>query len=1126
MHVHSEYSLLDGVPSISDLVKKAKELSMPALALTDHGNLFGIIEFYESAINEGIKPIIGMEAYVAPAYRNQKPTKEDESAYFHITLLAKDDEGLKNLYKLSTFAYLEGFFVRPRIDKELLEKYSKGIIVLSGCPKGEIAQNILTNNYENAKNLIGWFYEIFKDDFYLEIQDVGIKENKKINRELLDFAQKSNLKLVATNDVHYIEQEDYKIQDILLAIHSKSKIDDPKRFKIETREIYMKSSAQMYELFKGYEFALKNTLEIAEKCNYNIKLDPNNLKLPKVSTNRSLRDLAYEGLKNKMGGEIPFAYRERLEMELETIEKLGFGGYFLIVYDIVQFAKNNNVPVGPGRGSAAGSLVLYALDVTKIDPLKYNLLFERFLNPERISPPDVDLDFGDIKRDKIIDYLFEKYGINSTAQIITFNKLGIKAAIKDVARVYNYPYAEINYLTKLIPYNPNVPKSKNEIFKEIYSIPEIKQALQSNPKLYEILNYAKAISGKPRTTSVHAAGIAITPDDITNYTPLAISKSSNKKDKIITTQFDKDILEKLGILKIDLLAVTVLSIIEKTVELIKIRKDLNFDIDKIPIDDRKTYEMLWRGNLIGIFQLESSRGMQDLVMKLKPDRFEDLIALIALYRPGALNWADEYIDRKFGRKKIEYDFEELEDILRETYGIIVYQEQVMQIANKLAGFTLGQADVLRKAIGKKKKDLMDKMRDEFINGAIGRGKDPQKVMKLWETIEKFAEYSFNKSHSAGYALLTYQTAYLKANYTIEFYTALLSLEMLKGQQFSKKAPAIIYEAKKFGITVLPPDINESDYEFKIEDENTIRYGLGGIKGIGENTIKDILNARKIGKFRSIEDLRIRVKGINKKVLEALIKSGALDKSIKSRKNALLRVNGRGNVSTGNSLFSIGFDNKNETIQQDDENFILKCEMESLGMYLTRHPLDSFKKLFELYHGFTIEDLYNEDIKDNKVVLYVAKVFMQTKKNSNKETYCILTVEDFTGSIDVFVPASKYNQYRDIIERDHFAYKITGILSYDEEDEQRYPEIMLESIEVLTPKNFGSKVIFELDLNDEVNVNKLIEFIKQKHADDGFEIILNIRNEKIFERYKSHLYKLERTALLDEIKIDGLKVSIL
>jgi DNA polymerase-3 subunit alpha len=1112
LHVHSEYSLLDGVPSISELIKKAKELKMSALALTDHGNLFGIIEFYENAINEGIKPIIGMEAYVAVNSRTQKPLKEDENSYYHLTILAKDDEGLKNLFKLSTHAYLEGFYTRPRIDKELLEKYSKGLIILSGCPKSEISQNILVDNYENTKKIIGWFYEIFKDDFYFEIQDVGIEENKKINRELLEISKKLNIKVVATNDVHYLNKEDYIIQDILLAIHTKTRLDDPKRFKINTREIYMKSPIEMYELFKGYEFALKNTLEIAEKCGYyNISLDPNNLKLPKLEQNLSLRELAYKGLKEKMG-EIPEVYKQRLELELETIEKLGFEGYFLIVYDIVNFAKKNNIPVGPGRGSAAGSLVLYALDVTKIDPIKYNLLFERFLNPERISPPDVDLDFADIKRDKVIDYIFEKYGFNSTAQIITFNTLGPKAAIKDVARVYGYPYSEINYLTKLIPYNPNVQKTKDEIFEEINQIPEIKEAKKSNPLLEEIFKYAKAITGKPRTTSVHAAGIAITPDDITNYTPLALSKSSTKKEKIITTQFDKDTLEKLGILKIDLLGVTVLSIIEKTVELIKSRKDENFDIYKIPLDDKKTYEMLWKGKLIGIFQLEASRGMKELVMKMKPDRFEDLIALIALYRPGALNWANEYIERKFGRKQIDYIFDELEDILKETYGIIIYQEQVMQIANKLAGFTLGQADVLRKAIGKKKKELMDQMKDEFINSAINRGKDPEKVYKLWETIEKFAEYSFNKSHSAGYALLTYQTAYLKANYTTEFYTAMLTLEMLKGQQFYKKAPAIIYEAKQFGITILPPDINESDYEFKIEDENKIRYGLGGIKGIGINTIEEIIKARKIGKFRSIEDLKIRVKGINKKTLEALIKSGACDNIIKSRKSALLKINGNISLDYTNSLFSNI--TKEEKVEKDDETFILKCEMESLGIYLKKHPLDKFRKFFENYRGITIEDLYNEEIEDKSITLYVAKVFVQTKKNANKETYCILTVEDLTGSIDVSVKPEKYNQYRNIIEGDYFAYKIKGILNYDEEEESKIPEILLESIEPLTFENIGEKVIFEIEIDNNQELENLIEFIKKNNSQEGFEIFIKVKENGLSEIYKSQTYKLDRKAIIN------------
>ncbi|MCS7245219.1 MAG: DNA polymerase III subunit alpha [candidate division WOR-3 bacterium] len=1093
LHVHSEYSLLDGVASIKDLVTTCKEYGMSAIALTDHGNLFGIIDFYEKALEVGIKPILGMEAYVSPVPIDKKP--DSKSSYYHITLIAKNDQGLKNLYKLSTISYLEGFYSKPRIDKNLLEKYSDGIIVLSGCLKGEIPQYILKNDYDSARKAVEWFRDVFKDDFYLELQDVGIKENIQVNKELLELAKKYEIKVVATNDVHYIKKEDSKIQEILLAIHTKSKLSDPKRFKIETNEIYLKRPEEMYELFKGYEKALLNTLEISEKCNYSIKLDPNNLKLPKVNKNLNLQELAYEGLEKKLG-KVDDKYKQRLEMELEVIKKLGFEGYFLIVYDIVHYARSENIPVGPGRGSAAGSLVLYALDITQIDPIKYNLLFERFLNPERVSPPDIDLDFADIKRDKLIDYIIKSYGSNSCAQIITFNTLGPKAAIKDVARIYDYSYTKINELTKYIPQNITS-------FEEIKQIPEVKQALQNDKKLEEIFYYAEKITKKPRTTSVHAAGLAITDGDITEHVPLALSESSVKKEKVITTQFDKDVLEKLGILKIDLLGVTVLSIIEKTIELIRKRKNPDFDINKIPLDDRKTYEMLWKGYLIGIFQLEASKGMKELVMKMKPDRFEDLIALIALYRPGAIAWAKEYIERKSKGNNIEYDFEELKDILSETYGIIVYQEQVMQIANRLAGFTLGEADILRKAIGKKKKELMDMMKEKFINGAVSRGKDKNKIIKLWETIEKFAEYSFNKSHSAGYALLTYQTAYLKANYTSEFYTAILSLEMLKGQQFYKKAPSIISEAKKFNIKILPPDINKSDYEFKIEDENTIRYGLGGIRGIGINTIEDIIKEREArGPFKSIRDIKTRVKEINRKVLEALIKSGACDSIIKSREAELCGINGD---NKNGGLFAKAVENSKKEVEY------LKYEVETLGTYITKHPLSPFCNFIERHRNITkIEDLNRN--KD-KMTMFVAKVLVQIKKNSKKETYAILTVEDLTDAISIIVPPEKYTKYKQIIEGDYFAYKIVAELE-DKEDE--VPVVILESIEPLNLENIAKRIIFKINLENFDRLDDFINFIKIHSSGNGLEIFIEINENGKSETYVSERYRLN-IKTLEEIE---------
>ncbi len=1094
LHVHTEYSLLDGVSNIDQLLDRVKELGMPAIAITDHGNLFGVIEFYEKALRRDIKPIIGMEAYQAPGSRLEK--SKQARKYFHLTVLARNDVGLRNLYKLSSIGYLEGFYHKPRIDKEVLAEHSDGLIVLSGCPQGEIAQNILAGNMEGARKALDEFLQIFgKENFYLELQEVGIPENEVINRGVMELARYAGLKVVATNDVHYVDKDDAILQTILLKIDQKKKLDEG-GFEITTKEIYLKSPEEMWSLFSEVPQALTSTLEIAERVEYNIELNPNALKLPHINSDRSLREMAYEGLKKRLGGNIPDAYMQRLEHELEVIEKMGFDGYFLIIADIVNFAKRSGIPVGPGRGSAAGSLVLYAIGVTDIDPMKYNLLFERFLNPERISPPDVDIDISDLRRGEVVDYIRDKYGTDAVAQIITFNRLKTKAAIKDVARVMGFSYQEINRLTKSIPGNVSD-------FDEIMQIPEVRESVEANPDLKQVFDYARRITNKPRTTSIHAAGVVVTPGGITNYVPLYRTKDDN-----ITTQFDKDILEKLGILKIDLLGLTALSIIEKAVELVKRRRDPDFDIDSIPLDDMKTYEFLWKGNLIGVFQLEASKGMRDLVMKMRPDRFEDIIALIALYRPGALQFADDYISRKSGRKPVEYIFDELEPVLKETYGTIIYQEQVMQIANILAGFTMGEADILRKAIGKKKADLMAQMKDKFISGAIARGFDEDKVRKLWDDIEDFAQYSFNKSHSAGYAMITYQTAYLKANYPVEFYTALLSVEMLKPSNFYKKAGSIIFEARKMGINVLPPDINESDFEFTIVDDSTIRYGLGGIKNLGQKVIEDILDARKMGPFHSVEDLVARV-DLNKKSLEALVKSGALDPIIPSRTYVLENMDrytsrsGRKNRSM--SLFdsaqlSIRPQTTMARANKDDRKTILRYEVESLGIFLSSHPLDPYRDMVDVLGLDTISRIHEEDDVE-EVLLMAAIVNLEKKRDRNKQPFLILTLEDFTGAVEARVFSSVYSRIKDRLSPDCYVYLIRASVSVDDYQGQGNRELIVEDmvpISRIQEMFRGVELGIDVDDIDE----EFVSFMKRLVSREGLPIYFSIRENGETRRFVS------------------------
>ena len=1103
LHVHTEYSLLDGVSNIDQLLDRVSELGMPAIAITDHGNLFGVIEFYEKALKRNIKPIIGMEAYQAPGSRFEK--SKETRRYYHLTVLAQNDEGLRNLYKLSSVGYLEGFYHKPRIDKEVLAKYSDGLIVLSGCPQGEIAQNILANNMEGARKALDEFLQIFgKENFYLELQEVGIPENEVINRGVMELARYAGLRVVATNDVHYVNKEDAILQTILLKIDQKKKLDE-EGFEITTKEIYLKGPEEMWSLFSEVPQALTSTIEIAERVSYNIELNPNALKLPHINSDKSLRELAYEGLRKKMGGNIPDAYIERLEHELEVIEKMGFDGYFLIIADIVNFARRSGIPVGPGRGSAAGSLVLYAIGVTDIDPLRYDLLFERFLNPERISPPDVDIDISDLRRGEVVDYIRDKYGTDAVAQIITFNRMKTKAAIKDVARVMGFSYQEINRLTKSIPGNLSD-------FDEIMQIPEVKEAVESNPDLKQVFDYARRITNKPRTTSIHAAGVVVTPGGITNYVPLYKTKDDN-----ITTQFDKDVLEKLGILKIDLLGLTALSIIEKAVELVRKRHDPDFDINSVPLDDRKTYEFLWKGNLIGVFQLESSKGFRDLVMKMRPDRFEDIIALIALYRPGALQFADDYISRKAGRRPVEYIFEELEPVLKETYGTIIYQEQVMQIANILAGFTMGEADILRKAIGKKKADLMAQMKDKFISGAVARGFDEEKVRKLWDDIEDFAQYSFNKSHSAGYARITYQTAYLKANYPVEFYTALLSVEMLKPSNFYKKAGSIIFEARKLGIKVLPPDINESDFEFTIVGDDTIRYGLGGIKNLGQKVIDDILKARKMGPFHSVEDLVARV-SLNKKSLEALVKSGALDSIIPSRTYILENIDRytsrSGKRPRSISLFdsaelSVRSRTSTPHVKKDDRKSILKYEVESLGIFLSSHPLEPYREMVDILQLDTISRIYEEESVED-VLLMAAIVSMEGKKDRNKQTYLILTLEDFTGAIEARVFSSVYNRIKDKLDPDCYVYLVRGTVSVDDYQGQGNRELIVEEMVPITRMQDmfqGVELGIDVDDIDE----EFVRFMKKLVSTEGLPIYFSVRENGEVRKFVSG-YKLPPSGL--------------
>ncbi|MFN3478873.1 MAG: DNA polymerase III subunit alpha, partial [Thermodesulfovibrionales bacterium] len=1016
LHLHTEYSLLDGSIKIDELIELASHYRMPALAITDHGNLFGAIEFYKKASKAGIKPIIGCEVYVSPGSRFDKKTSESP---FHLILLARDNEGYSNLSTLITKAYTEGFYYKPRIDKELLERYSKGLIGLSSCLKGEIPHYLGKEMTDEARKAAIKYMEIFgKENFYIELQDNGLQEQIKINRKLIELARELELPMVATNDCHYLKPEDARAHDVLVCIQTGKTVNDPNRMRFGSQQFYFKSPEEMKKAFDDIPSAIKATWDIAERCN--VRFDLNAQLLPSFNVDKGispelyLKELATSGLKNRFGNP-PEIYSDRLSMELDVINRMKYAPYFLIVWDFIRFARERGIPVGPGRGSAAGSLVAYCLGITEIDPIKYNLLFERFLNPERISMPDIDVDFCTDRRPEVIAYVAEKYGHDRVSQIITFGTMAAKGAIRDVGRALAMPYAEVDKIAKLIPEGPNIP-----IDEALKIEPQLKELYDTNPKIKDLLDIAKRLEGLCRHASTHAAGVVVSPKPLTDLVPLY----KNPTDNTITTQFDMTSIESLGLLKFDFLGLKTLTIIEKTLRHIRASKGIDLSLKDLPLEDELTYKLLCSGQTTGIFQLESS-GMRDLLVKMQPDCFEDLIALVALYRPGPLGsgMVDDFIKRKKGLVPVKYEIPQLKEILSETYGVILYQEQVMRIANKLANFTMGQADILRKAMGKKKPEEMEKQKEAFIKGAIANGIPGKKATRLFDLMAFFAEYGFNKSHSAAYAYLAYQTAYLKAHYPVEFMAANLSADMDKTDKIIKA----ISECRKMSITILPPDINESEREFKVIG-NAIRFGLEAVKGVGSSAIESILEIReKDGPFKSFEDFlqRIESKRVNKKVIEGLIKAGAFDSTGIGRKEALSILERPRNNMPVYNLFddkpSIAqqalHENTSESISWTERSDILRFEKESLGFYITDHPLSSYREHLRMMNYRRISEL--EDLADREEVL-TAAVISNIKKIRTKdkgEIMAYVTVEDEEGNAEVLVFPDLYKELGSIIQKD-------------------------------------------------------------------------------------------------------------
>ncbi|MDD5496246.1 MAG: DNA polymerase III subunit alpha, partial [Candidatus Omnitrophica bacterium] len=1005
LHVHTQFSLLDGACLLDPLLKKVKSHRMPACAMTDHGNMFGTIEFYDLAIRNGVKPIIGSEVYIAPGSRFEKSSHGIQEASFHLVLLAKNETGYRNLMKLVSSGFLEGFYYRPRIDKEILFKHKDGLVCLSACLKGEIPHLITTNQTEQAKKVIDEFKNVFgKDNFYLEIQDNLIPEQEKVNKELIALSKDMGVGLVATNDVHYIERAHSRAHEVLLCIQTQTNMDDTNRMRLQTEEFYLKSREEMGRVFDDIApDAIKNTVKISEMCNLELDFKTAHLpnyKVPEGKTKEEyLRELVYGGLKTRYENDSDKELRARVEHELKIIESAGYISYFLIAWDFVHYAKANMIPVGPGRGSAAGSVVSYALGITDIDPLRYDLLFERFLNPERISLPDIDIDFCYERRNEVIDYVVKKYSKENVAQIITFGTMMAKAVIRDVGRALGMAYADVDKIAKLVP---------NELEITVESAlerePELRNLYKNDPKVAQLIDTSMILEGLTRHASTHAAGVVISEKPLVNYVPLY-----KVQENQITTGYPMTSLEKIGLLKMDFLGLRTLTVISEAVKIIRRTKGLDIDILKIPLDDKKTYKLLANSESIGIFQLESS-GMRDLLKKLKSERFEDIIALLALFRPGPIGsgMLDDFMKRKHGEINIRYDHKLLEPILKETYGIIIFQEQVMRIASALAGFSMAQADNLRRAMAKKTPEVMAQMRHHFIDGCGMNGIDKKTADKIFSQIEYFAGYGFNKSHSTAYAMISFRTAYLKANYPVEFMTALLTSE----KDNLDKIATYINEAIRMGIKILPPDINESFADFTVVGDS-IRFGLAAVKNVGEGAIDSIIVMRqKQGKFKSIYDFTQKVdpRLVNRKVIESLIKCGAMDSLGLFRSQLSVMIDKAVEVAdtvhkdrvNGQMSFFDRFedeDNFKKTFQdipnipEWPENQLLAHEKEMLGFYITKHPLARFEKLIKTYSTSVTSGLRN--LRDGEEVLLggiISKVKFTTTRKTN-EKMAIMNVED-------------------------------------------------------------------------------------------------------------------------------------
>ena len=1042
LHIHSEFSLLDGANRIKDLPVRAKELGMDSIAITDHGVMFGAIDFYKACKKEGVKPIIGCEVYVAPRSRTDKQPGIDNH-YYHLILLAKNNEGYKNLSKLVSLSFVDGYYYKPRIDREILEKYHEGLICLSACLAGEVNQALLSGQNEKAEQVALWHKKVFGDDYYIEIQNNGIKEQVLANQKLVQLARKLDIPLVATNDAHYLKREDAYNHEVLLCIQTGKRMSDEDRMKFDTDELYVKSPEEMEEYFKAFPDAIENTVKIAEQCNVEFEFGhtilPNYDVPPEYLTHYDfLKELCDKGLKKRYGENLSEEIQKRAEYELSIIKKMGYVDYYLIVWDFIHYAKTNGIPVGPGRGSGAGSILAYAIEITDIDPIKYGLLFERFLNPERISMPDFDVDFSDERRQEVIDYVARKYGHDHVSQIITFGTMAAKMVIRDVARVLDYPYAEADALAKMIPNEIHIT-----IKKALEQNKELKDRYDTDEQTRKILDIAMGLEGMPRQASTHACGVVITKDPVDTYVPLYV------RDGQINTQYIMTTLEELGLLKMDFLGLRNLTVIQNTIDMVKENHGIDVEFDQ-DMSDPKVYKLWQDGNTSGIFQFES-QGMTNFMKELKPDCLEDLIAGVSLYRPGPMDQIPRYIRGKQNPGHNEYTHPSLEPILNVTYGCMVYQEQVMQIVRDLAGYSLGRADLVRRAMGKKKLDVMAKEREVFIHGQVDEngnvevpgcvrnGIDEVSANKIFDEMAEFAKYAFNKSHAACYAVVSYRTAYLKAYYPAEFMAATLNSYLGN----LDKAPQYIDECKRLGIQILKPDINKSFEKFTVED-GKIRFGLGAIKNVGTIPVENIVKERKEkGEYKSFTDFCERVSElqVNKKCVESLIKAGAFQKFEQTRATLLASFEAIiDTIQSGNkkgfngqvSMFDIGTKQEKEDMEKQKYKFeeyeempekeMLSMEKEMLGIYISGHPLEKMRE--QIMHSTNINSLDlskiaeqadTTNIEENTQQIQNAKpkfvdgqkvkyagiiTSIKKKYTKNNKIMAFITIEDLYGTAEI------------------------------------------------------------------------------------------------------------------------------